>query len=325
MNTRRKLVMAIGAGVLAAPFCSIAQQQGKVWHIGFLSSESLARFGDRVDVFRASLRDLGYEERKNLVIEFRWADGKSDRLPELATELVRLKVDMIVTHGIVPLRAAMNATTTIPIVTASSGDLLAQGFVTNLARPGGNMTGAIFFATELAAKRVELLKDALPRLTQVAVLLNVEGSPLALQAMEVTARASKVTLHKFPVRSPDDFEAAFAAMVKQRVGAVAIPDSPLFISNPTVLAKLAATRMLPSIGPNDVAMAGGLMSYGVDFPGMWRRAVVFVDKILKGTKPGDIPIEQATKFELIINLKTAKALGIKIPNSVLVRADKVIE
>jgi putative ABC transport system substrate-binding protein len=281
-----------------------------------------------VAAFRAGLRDLGYEEGKNLVIEFRWADGNYDQLPELAAELVRLKVDLLVTHAILPLQAAMNATTTIPIVTATSGDLVAQGIVTNLARPGGNMTGEIFFIVELAAKRVELLKDALPRLTQVAVLLNADltgSAALFLQAMETRARSLNLTLHNFPVSGPREFEAAFAAMVEQRVGAVAIPDVPMFISNPTMLAELAAKRKLPSIGPIDIALAGGLMSYGVDFPAMWYRAATFVDKIFKGTKPGDIPIEQATRFEMIVNMKTAKALGIKFPQSILVQATKVIE
>jgi putative ABC transport system substrate-binding protein len=278
------------------------------------------------------MRDLGYEEGRNLVIEFRWADGNYDQLPELAAELVRLKVDLLLTHAILPLRAAMNATTTIPIVTATSGDLVAQGIVTNLARPGGNMTGEIFFVVELAAKRVQLLKDALPSLTQVAVLLNSDagigagsGAALAVQAMETTARTLNLTLHIFPVSGPREFETAFAAMSEQRLGAVAIPDAPMFISNPTVLADLAAKRKLPSIGPVDVALAGGLMSYGVDFPAMWYRAATFVDKIFKGTKPGDIPIEQATRFEMILNMKTAKSLGIKFPQSILVQATKVIE
>ena len=327
MINRRKLLIALGAGALSAPFTVIAQPQGKVWRIGVLHSESVARFGDRVDAFRAGLRELGYEEGKNLVIEIRWAEGKNDRLPELAAELVRLKVDVLVTHGSLPVRAAKNATTTIPIVFAVSGDVVALGFVTNLARPGGNMTGAIFFINELAAKRVELLKDVLPRLTQVAVLLNADspGTPLLLQSMETAARSLKVTLHKFPVRAPREFEAAFAAMVKQRVGALAIPDDPMFIANSKALAELALKRRLPSAGFIYFAEAGGLLSYGVNFDGMWRRAAYFVDKILKGTKPGDIPIEQATRFEMFVNNKTAKALGIKIPNVVLVRADRVIE
>ena len=327
---RRTFIGSVAIGVLAMPLGASAQQQAKVWRIGFLSSESAARFGsgNREEAFRAGLRDLGYEEGKNFVIEFRWADGNYDQLPELAAELVRLKVDLLVTHAILPLRAAMNATTTIPIVTASSGDLLAYGIVTNLSRPGGNMTGEIFFTVELAAKRVELLKDTLPRLTQVAALLPEEGTggaALFLQAMETTARSLNLTLHKFPVSGPREFEAAFAAMVKQQVGAVAIADAPMFISNPTVIAELAAKARLPLIGPKDVALAGGLMSYGVDFPGMWYRAASFVDRIFKGTKPGDIPIEQATRFELVINLKTAKALGLTIPQSVLLRADEVIQ
>lgn len=327
MNNRRKLLIALGASALTAPFVSFAQQQGKVWRVAYLSSESASSQRSRIEALRAGLRDLGYEEGKNLVLEFRWAEGKNDRLPELAAELVRLEVDVIVTHGVLPVRAAKNATATIPIVFASSGDVVSLGFVPNLARPGGNMTGGIFFVYELAAKRIELLKDVLPRLTAVAVPLNPDspGAPQFLPMMEATARSSKVTLHKFPVRGPHEFEAAFAAMVKQRVGAVVFVDDPMFIANSTTLVQLAAKRRLPSIGFNEIAVAGGLMGYGVNFDGMYRRAAFFVDKILKGTKPGDIPIEQATRFEMIVNQKTAKTLGIKFPNSILVRADKVIE
>jgi putative ABC transport system substrate-binding protein len=327
VKNRRKLLVALGAGALTAPFASFAQQQGKVWRIGIVHSESIGGAGDRVDAFRAGMRELGYEEGKNLVIEIRWADGKYDALPALFAELIGLKVDALVTHGTIPLRAAMKATTTIPIVTAASGDVVALGFVTNLARPGGNMTGEIYFSYELSAKRIELLKDVLPRLTQVAVLVNPDSpsTPLALQAMETAARSLKVTLHKFPVRGPREFEAAFAAMVKKRVGALAMPDDPMVISNPMALAELAAKSRLPAAGFSGFPEGGGLMSYGANLRGMFHRASYFVDKILKGTKPGDIPIEQATRFELIVNMKAAKALGIKIPNSVLVRADRVIE
>ena len=327
MNRRDTVGALLALG--AVPLTSFAQPQGKVWRIGFLSSESAARFGNgsRVEAFRAGLRDLGYEEGKNLVIEFRWAEGKNDRLPELAAELVRLKVDVIVTHAIFPVRAAKNATATIPIVFASSGDVVDLGFVPNLARPGGNMTGGIFFVVELAAKRIELIKEVLPRLTTVAWLVNPDSPAIQSysQKMEATARSSKVTLHKFPVRGPHEFETALAAMVKQRVGAVVLIDDPSYIANSTTLAQLAAKHMLPSIGFNEIAVAGGLMGYGVNFDGMFRRAAYFVDKILKGAKPGDIPIEQATKFDLVINLKTAKALGITIPKTVLFRADRVIE
>ena len=267
MFNRRKLLVALGAGALSAPLAAFAQQQGKVWRIGFLQSESVARLGDRFDAFRAGLRELGYEEGKNIVIESRWADGNYDRLPELAAELVRLKVDVLVTHATLPLRAAMNATKTIPIVTATSGDVVALGFVANLARPGGNMTGAINFGYELEAKRIELLKDVLPRLAQVAVLVNADSqsdTALRLQMMETTARSRNVTLHKFPVRGSHEFEGAFAAMSKKRVGAVAIPSDPMFISHPTVIAELAIKHRLPSAGFSEIAEAGGLMSYGVN-------------------------------------------------------------
>ena len=328
MNNRRKLIIALGAGALAAPLASFAQQQGKVWRVGYLGNNSTSSStGFLVEAWRASLRDLGYEEGKNLILEFRWAEGKNDRLPELAAELVGLKVDVIVTTGNFAVRAAKNATATIPIVFASAGDVVALGFVPNLARPGGNMTGGIFFYEELVAKRIELIKEVLPRLTALAWLVNPDSPSISSlsQKMEATARSSKVTLHKFPVRGPHEFEAAFAAMVKQRVGAVVLIDDPSYIANSTTLVQLAAKHRLPSIGFNEIPVAGGLMGYGVNFDGMYRRAAYFVDKILKGTKPGDIPIEQATRFELTINMKTAKALGITIPKTVLFRADRVIE
>ena len=327
MVSRRRLLIALGASSLSAPRPSFAQQQGKVWRIGFLSSESPSSYRTRVEALRAGLRDLGYEEGKNLVIEFRWAEGKNDLLPELAAELVRLKVDVLVTHGTIPLRAAKNATATIAIVFATSGDVIAMGFVTSLARPGGNMTGSIFFASELNAKRIEILKEVFPRITQVGVLSN-QGNPAnsaMLQTMQTTARSLKVTLHEFPVRGPREFDSALSAMVKQRVGAVVFNEDPMFLANGKLIADLAAKRRLPSIAGSEFVEAGGLMSYGVNLLGLYRRAAFFVDKILKGTKPGDIPIEQATRFELIVNLKTAKALGVNIPQTLLQRADKVIE
>jgi putative ABC transport system substrate-binding protein len=327
MNNRRKLFMALGAGALAAPFASFAQQPGKVWRIGFLSSESPSSYRTRVEPLRAGLRERGYEEGRNLAIEFRWAEGKTELLPALAADLVRLKVDVIVTHGVLPVRAAQTATATIPIVFASTGDAVALGFAANLARPGGNLTGSVFFNLELNAKRVELIKEVLPGIAQLAVLVNPDSPNrrLLIQAMDDAVRSVKVNLQMHPVRKPGEFEGAFAAMAKQRAGAVVVNDDPMFISHATALAALAAKRRMPAIGFTELAEAGGLMSYGVNFPAMWRRAGIFVDKILKGARPGDIPIEQATTFELVINLKTAKALGIKIPQSILVRADKVIE
>ena len=323
---RRKILIALGASALVSPLSPRAQPT-KVWRIGFLSSESPSGYRTRADALRAALHELGYEEGKNLTIEFRWAEGKTDRLPELAAELVRLKVDLIVTHGTLPLRAAKNATTTIPIVFAASGDVIALGFVTSLARPGGNMTGSIFFASELNAKRIELLKEAFPRITRVAVLRNQDSTVTGpmLQMMQTTARSLKITLHEFPVRGPHEFDSAFSAMVKQKVGAVTFNEDPMFLANVAALAVLAATRKLPSIGGSEFVEAGGLISYGADLLGLWRRAAYYVDKILKGAKPGDIPIEQASRFELIVNLRTAKALGVKIPETLLQRADRVIE
>ena len=323
---RRNTVLALLA-LAVAPLRAAAQRPGKIWRIGFLSSESPSSFRTRVEALRVGLRELGYDEGKNLLIEFRWAEGENDRLPELAAELVRLKVDVLVTHGSLPTRAAKNATTTIPIVFAVNADVVAMGFVTSLARPGGNITGSIFFVSELNAKRIELLKEVFPRITQLAVLVNPDSParrPI-LQVMETTARSLKVTLHEFPVRRPHEFDSAFAAMVKKRVGAVELNDDPMFIANAAVIAELASKRRLPSIGFSEFVEAGGLMSYGVNFLGLFRRAAFFVDKILKGAKPGDIPIEQATRFELTINRTVAKALGLTIPQSVLVRADRVIE
>jgi putative ABC transport system substrate-binding protein len=327
VNKRRKLIIALGTGTFASPLGLFAQPPAKTYRIGFLSSESAPGYRTRVEALRAGLRGLGYEEGKNLTIEFRWAEGKADRLPDLAAELVRLNVDLIVTHGAIPLRAANNATTTIPIVFAASGDVIAMGFVASLARPGGNMTGSIFFASELSTKRIELLKEALPRIVQAGVLSNPDSpaSRQTVQAMQTVARSWKVTLHEFPMRNPQDFDSAFATMAKQRIGAIVIHDDPMFLVNAAAFAVLAATRKLPSIGSAEIVEAGGLMGYGADILGLYRRAAYYVDKIIKGAKPGDIPIEQASRFELIVNLKTARALGIEIPHSILVRADRVIE
>lgn len=327
MNTRRKLVIALGAGALTAPFCSHAQQQGKVLRIGVLSSESPSNYKPRVEALRAGLREFGYEESKNLAIEFRWAEGKLDRLPDLAAELVRLNVDVIVTHAVAPTRAAKQATTTIPIIMAVSADPVVMGLVGSLARPGGNITGSTYFASELAAKRLELLKDVFPRIAQVGVLVDPDNpsSKMYLHAMSATARALKVTLHEFAVRGPSEFDAVFAAMVKKRVGAVAVPELAKFLAYASAIADQAAKQRLPVIGNSEIAELGGLIGYGANLLELWRRVGYFVDKIAKGAKPGDISVEQPTRFELVVNQKTAKTLGIKIPQSVLVRATKVIE
>ena len=332
---RRRLMLAsaslpalawAGAGALINPYLSLAQAQQKVWRIGFLSSESAAGLRTRVEALRAGLRDVGYVEGKNLVVEFRWAEGKDARLPELAAELVRLNIDVLVTHA-QGVRAAKQTTTTIPIVMAASSDPVALGLVASLARPGGNITGSTFFPMELAAKRIELLKDAFPRITQVAVLVDLGSTVRStdLQAMETAARSLKVTLHEFGVRGPHEFESAFAAMVKKRIGAVAVMEQPMFLVNAKAIADLAAKQRLPLIGNGEVAEAGGLIGYGANLIDLWHRAAYFVDRIFKGAKPGDLPIEQPTRFEFVVNLKTAKALGITLPQVIMVRANKVIE
>ena len=313
------LTFAIGGAVAHA-------QPGKVVRIGFLGPTSAASNAGRMEALRAGLRDLGYLEGKNLVIESRWAEGKFDRLPELAAELVRLNVDVILTTGTPGIRAAKNATTTIPIVMVTSGDPVGFGFVASLARPGGNITGSSTFGPELSAKRLELLKETLPRTQRVAVLFNPDNSinDRNLPAMEQTAKLLKIRLQRFEVRGAEEFKNAFAAMTKQRVDAVALPEDDFLNANQNEVAELVAKQRLPSIGRAEFAEAGGLIGYAVNFFDLYRRAAIFVDKILKGAKPADLPVQQPTKFEFVINLKTAKQIGLTIPPNVLARADKVI-
>jgi len=320
--------VVFAAVALGTPLAAFAQQKGKVWRIGFLGTTSASGFGfaDRIEALRAGLRELGYVEGKNLVIEFRWAEGNYDRLPELAAELVRLKVDVIVTHG-TGTAAAKSVTTTLPIVMALSGDPVATGLVASLARPGGNVTGMTGINPEVAAKRLELLKDAFPRTRQVAVLLNPDssGHKLTFTAMQATAKSLKLELHPFGVRGPGEFDSAFAAMAKRRVDAVVTIDEPVLSANSEVIANLAARMRLPSIGSIELAEAGGLMAYAPNRRDMFRRSAYFVDRILKGAKSGELPVEQAMRFETVLNLKTAKALGLQFPQAVLARADRVIE
>lgn len=290
----------MAGGLLAAPLAAEAQQAGKVYRIGFLGSTSASAYASQVEAFRAGLRDLGYVEGKNIVMEFRWAEGNYAQLPELAAELVRLKPDVLVTHGPPGALAAKRATVTIPIVIGVIGEAVAIGAVEGLARPGGNITGSSFFVLELNAKRLEVLKEALPRLSRVGVLLkrdNPVNVPV-LRAMEPTAQALKIQLQPVEVRDPADLENAVSALVKGHAGAIAVQEE---------------------------AKAGGLLAFGVSFPDLWRRAAGFVDKILRGARPADLPVERATKFELLINLKTAKALGLTIPQSLLLRADQLID
>jgi ABC-type uncharacterized transport system substrate-binding protein len=314
---RREFITLLGGAAAAWPLAARAQQSTKVYRIGFVSMLSADSLPQRLEAFRAGLREFGYQEGRNIVIEYRWAEGQYERLPALFAEVVRLNVDVIVTHGTPGALAAKQATNTIPIVMAAIGDAEASGVVASLARPGGNVTGLTFFNPELAAKRLELLKETLPSLTDVGVLLNPVNpinEPI-VPAMRRTAEPLKLTLHQFGVREPGEFEAAFTEMAAKRVGAVVIIDD----------ATLIANHHLPSIGWPDYAVAGGLLSYGINFPDMFRRAATFVDKILKGAKPSDLPVERSTKFGTIVNLKTAKALGIEVSTSLLLRADEVIE
>jgi putative ABC transport system substrate-binding protein len=325
-NLKRVGIFAIG---FAFSICGAVAhaQTAKVVRIGFLGPTSAASNAGRMEALRAGLRDLGHLEGKNLVIESRWAEGKFDRLPELAAELVHLNVDVILTAGTPGIRAAKNATTTIPVVMVTSGDPVAFGFVASLARPGGNITGSSNFSPELSAKRLELLKEILPRIQRLAVLFNPDNSinKRNLPAMEQTAKLLKIGLQRFEVRGAEEFKNAFSVMAKQRVDAIALPEDDFLNANQNEVAELVAKQRLPSIGRAEFAEAGGLIGYAVNFFDLYRRAATYVDKILKGAKPADLPVEQPTKFEFVINLKAAKQIGITMPPNVLARADKVIK
>jgi putative ABC transport system substrate-binding protein len=322
---RRELIAALGGAVAFWPRGALGQAQTA--RIGFLGTTFPSVMSRRIESLRAGLRDLGWVEGQNLFIDFRWAEGKYDRLSELAAELVRLKVDVLVTHSTPGTLAAKQATKTIPIVMAVSGDAVATGLVASLARPGGNITGSTFFGPELHGKRVELLKQALPRISQVAILLNADNpvSTPSFEAAERAASSLKVKVQKFEVRQAGEFDAAFAMMVKRHVEGVVTSEEGMIIANAKAIADLALKSRLPSISGIDLVEAGSLMGYAVYQPELYRRAAVFIDKILKGAKPTDLPIEQATKFQLTINLRTAKALGLAMPPTLLARADEVIE
>jgi len=320
------LRVSIIAFVLVADGAVVHAQPAKVMRIGFLGPNSAASTSNRMESLRAGLRDLGYVEGKNLVIESRWADGNYDRLPGLATELVGLKVDLILTSGTPGTRAARSATTTTPIIMVTSGDPVAVGLVNSLARPGGNITGSSNFAPELSAKRVELIKEAFPSTQRVGVIFNPDNSinDRNLAAMEQTAKALKLGLQKFGVRSADDFKNAYSLISKRRVDAVALPEDDFLSAANDQVVELVSKQRLPSIGRAEFAEAGGIIGYAVNFFDLYRRAAIFVDKIVKGANPGDLPVEQPRKFDFIVNLKAAKQIGSTIPPNVLARADKVI-
>jgi len=329
VKTRRAILLAAAAWpALAWAGAVRAQAPANVRRIGLLTVFSPSDAALWHQAFRLGLRDLGWIEGKNISIEYRYAEGRSDRLPDLAADLVRLKVDIIVTGFTSDALVAQKATRAIPIVVAAAGDLGATGLVESLARPGGNITGLSAMISELVGKRLELLKEIVPKLSRVAVLWNPQGaaSVLSWKEIQLPARQLGVQIHSVEVRSPNDFDQAFEAATRARADAFFIMPDPVITTNLKRIADLAAKSRLPSIFHiSELADAGGLVTYGPDRADLYRRAATFVDKILKGAKPGDLPINRATKFELVINLKTAKALGITIPQSVLFRADRVIE
>ncbi len=325
---RAVLLVALGLGLLAAPLAAEAQQPAKVPRIGFLGGSPATGFPNNyLEAFRQGLRELGYVEGRNITIEYRWAEGKYDRLPALAAELVQLKVDVIFAFATPPSQAAKQATKTIPIVMLAA-DAVEQGLVASLARPGSNITGLSVQAPELGGKQLQLLKQVVPRASRVAILWNTANpyTALVVRETEAAARTLGVQLQSLPVRGPEEFEGAFEAATRGGAAALLTVGDVLTIAHRTRIVALAAKSRLPAMYTfREFVDDGGLMAYGANLADLSRRAATYVDKILKGAKPGDLPVEQPTKFELVINLRTAKALGLTIPQSVLIRADEVIQ
>ena len=314
--------------IFGTPLTADAQQAQPVPRLGFLASASADVTKSLLAAFQQGLRELGYVEGKNILIESRYAAGDFARLPDLAGELVRLHVDVILTEGAPAAYAAQQRTTTIPIVIGNAGDPVGMGLVASLARPGGNITGLSMMSPELTGKRLELLKEIVPSASRVAILLNPANptSPLQLQEFQATAPALGVTLLPFEAKAANDIDRAFTAMHQERVEALIVVGDPMFGTHQRRVVELAAQARLPAMyNLRGFVDAGGLMSYGTHFEDLYRRAATYVDKILKGTKPADLPVEQPTKFALIINLKTAQALGIKMPPSLLLLADEVLQ
>jgi putative tryptophan/tyrosine transport system substrate-binding protein len=322
----KTVLLLIGLVLAAIPFAQ-AQQPPTNPRIGLLNTNAATAFTARTEAFRQGLRELEYVEGKNINVEYRYAEGKLDRLPALAAELVRLKVDVIVTAVSSSTRSAKEATNTIPIVMAQDTDPVGSGFVASLSRPGGNITGLSTLHPEISGKQVELLKEIVPRLSRVAVIgtSTVPGHAQRLKEIEAAAGSLTVQLQYLNVQSLNDIETAFREASKARAGAVLVIGGPVLISHRTEVTNLAAKNRLPAIyNVPEFVDDGGLMSYGASYTDLYRRAAFYVDKILKGAKPADLPVEQPTKFELVINLKTAKQIGLTIPPNVLARADRMI-
>lgn len=330
MMFRRKLLTVLGLWLAAAPLASFAQQQNKIWRVGFLAQ----RHVDFVDTdyyygpFRQGMRELGYVEGRNLAIEWRSAEGKAERLPALAAELVQLKVDVIVTAGTPAASAAQKATSTLPIVMATTVDPVGSGFVKSLSRPATNMTGLSNLTLDIGPKTLEIMLSMVPKLSQVAVLVNPANPAHAAILKSTQAAAQKLNVKVLPAeaRTAQEIERAFSLMARERAGAVIVAIDAFFIQQGRQIADLAAKHRLPAMsGSREYVESGGLVSYGQNLADNYRRSATYVDKILKGARPGDLPVEQPTTFELFINRRTAKAIGLVIPQELLLRADKVIE
>jgi len=328
MITRRVFISSLTGSLLAAPLAARAQQSGKVYRVGLLDlAASDPASAVRWQAFRERLRELGYVEGKNVVFEARQADEQVSRLPKLATELIDARVDILVTASSEAALAAKQVTSTIPIVTATGSDPVGLGLVTSVARPGGNITGMTSLINELAGKRLELLKQLIPRASRVASLRDPDNRSSAQSVPPASAgKALGIAVQRFDVRSPRELDAVFLAMKRARVDAVIFGENTLFLADRRRVAELAIAHRLPMMAAaREYAQAGTFVSYGTDYPDLFRRAAGYVDRIFKGAKAGELPIEQPTKFELVINLKTAKALGLTIPQAILLRADEVIQ
>jgi putative tryptophan/tyrosine transport system substrate-binding protein len=324
---RRTFLCGLTLGTLSAPLAAEGQQAGKGHRIGLLIGSSESFVAPYIEIFRQALRALGYVEGGNIAIEYRYADGHYDRLPVLAADLVRLKVDIVVTEGTPPTRAAIQATTTIPIVMTVTGDPVAAGLVTNLARPGGNLTGASFFFPEIAAKRLQLLKEVIPALSRVTIVWNPSNAVHGptVKEVEAAAKAFGIEVQHVKIQAPADVDDALLAIGRRRESLVVLEDAMINVCS-TQIVHVASKHRLPTIfGLTTFAAAGGLMAYGPNRPELWRRAATFVYKILRGAKPGELPVEQPVRFDLVINVRTAQLLRLTIPPSVLVRADQLIE
>jgi len=325
MRSKSRIWLLITVLLTTAPSTQ-AQRPGKIFRIGFLDASTSFGNAVMVNAFRQELSKHGWIEGKNIAIEYRFAEQKEERLPELVADLVRLKVDLIVVSGIPPALAAKKATTTIPIVMTNAGDPVGRGLVTSLARPGGNITGNATLSPELITKRLEVLKDVIPKLARVGLLRTPEGQDPQLKELRPAAQALKVKLEEIETQ-PDakGLESAFQTAKKKQVGAIMTTTNRYFFAERKRIVELAGKYRLPAIYPEkEFIDEGGLMSYGIDLTDSYRRAAVYVDKILKGAKPADLPVQQATKFEFLINLETAKQIGLTIPRNVLARADRVI-